>query len=341
MIENNKNLLSVSVLIPTLNAARVLETCLKSIYEQDYPKSKVEIIIADGGSTDKTLEIAKEFETQVCQNPLKTAEAGKATALRQAKGELVALVDSDNFLPDKFWLKKMVEPFSDKEILGAEPWEFTHRRNDSLINRYCALLGMNDPYCFFIGNYDKRCFISGKWTGLALPQEDKGNFIKIKMSGQALPTVGANGTIWRAKVLKETVGRENYLFDTDIPYFLASKQPFYFAKVKVSITHDFCHRFRDFYRKQKRRAKDFFYLEKKKTRKGTYQRQMGKQLYFILASVFLLPLFYQAIKGYLRKPDKAWLFHPIACLVTLWVYGTETLLSKVKIGEMSRKGWGQ
>ncbi|MBU3956768.1 glycosyltransferase [Patescibacteria group bacterium] len=57
----SKNLPSISVLIPTLNAASVLGKCLKSIVEQDYPKNKIEIIIAHGGSTDKTLEIAKKY----------------------------------------------------------------------------------------------------------------------------------------------------------------------------------------------------------------------------------------------------------------------------------------
>jgi len=48
----------VSILIPTLNAESVLDECLRSIEMQDYPKDKIELIIADGGSKDKTLEIA-------------------------------------------------------------------------------------------------------------------------------------------------------------------------------------------------------------------------------------------------------------------------------------------
>ena len=235
----------------------------------------------------------------------------------------------------------MVEPFADPTILGSEPWEFTYRRKDSYINRYCALIGMNDPYCYFVGNYDKRSLISGKWTALDLPQEDKGNFIKVKIGGLILPTIGANGTVWRTAILKKVVGKSDYLFDTDIPYIIASKKPFYFAKVKTGIIHNFCHKFKDFYRKQKRRAKDFFYLEKKKTREKTFQRQLNKQLCFIFSTITVLPLLFQSAKGYLRKPDWVWFFHPIACWVTLWVYGTETILSKFKIGEMSRKGWGQ
>ena len=57
-----KKLPSISVLIPTLNAAKVLGKCLRSIATQDYPKEKLEIIVADGGSTDETLDIVKKLE---------------------------------------------------------------------------------------------------------------------------------------------------------------------------------------------------------------------------------------------------------------------------------------
>ena len=336
-----KKLPSISICIATLNAQRVLEECLKSIFEQDYPKSKIEIILGDGGSTDNTLKIAKKYKAKVFHNPLKTAESGKAVALKEARNELVLLIDSDNYLPTKNWLKKMVGALKDPQILGSEPWEFTYRKNDTLVNRYCALIGANDPYCYFIGNYDKRSALSGKWTGLRLEQKDMGSYLKVKIKKGMLPTIGANGTVWRAKVLKKAVGESNYLFDTDIPHILTEEKDFYFAKVKVGIIHDYCYRLTDFYRKQRRRAKDFFYLESQKKRGQTFQRQVKGRLYFIFSTILIFPLVYQSIKGYFKKPDKAWLFHPWFCLVTLWIYGTETILAKFKPSEMSREGWGQ
>ena len=87
-MNDSNELPSVSFLIPTLNAASVLEPCLKSIVAQDYPKDKIEIVIADGGSTDKTLVLAKKYGAKIYQNVLKTGEAGKAVAFKKAKGEL-------------------------------------------------------------------------------------------------------------------------------------------------------------------------------------------------------------------------------------------------------------
>lgn len=350
-----KSLLSVSILIPTLNAGRVLEKCLLSIAEQDYPKKKIGIIVADGGSTDETLKIAKRYGAKIYKNPLKTGEAGKAVALRQAQGKLVALIDSDNILPSKNWLRRMVEPFSDPEIIGSEPWEFTYRKTDSLVNRYCALIGANDPYCYFVGNYDKKSVLSGKWTGMEVrsakhevrneemkkAKKKTGDYLKIQIEWPNIPTIGANGTIWRRQIFKKAAGKSKYVFDTDIPYILARRKPFCFAKVKVGIVHDYCRSVKDFYRKQKRRARDFFYLENKKEREKTYQRQLIKQLYFIFSVVLVFPLIFQMIKGYIKKPDKAWLFHPLACLMTLWLYSSETILAWFRQTEMSREGWRQ
>src|SRR3989338_8867906 len=147
---------TISVITPTLNAGKVLEAELKSIREQDYPQEKIEIIIADGGSTDSTIDIAKRFDAKIVENHLKTGEAGKAVGVKHAQGDLVALIDSDNILPDPTWLRSMVQPFlDDPNIVASEPWRYTYRKEGGFIERYCALLGMNDPIVLFYGNYDR------------------------------------------------------------------------------------------------------------------------------------------------------------------------------------------
>src|SRR3989304_4834253 len=73
---------TVSILIPTLNASSVLGNCLESIKKQNYPAEKIEIIVADGGSSDGTVEIAKKYGAGDAWSKLKTGEAGKAAALR-------------------------------------------------------------------------------------------------------------------------------------------------------------------------------------------------------------------------------------------------------------------
>jgi len=232
----SKTFPSISILIPTLNAASFLGKCFESINKQDYPRNKIEIIIADGGSTDKTLAIAKKYKARIYSNPLKTGEAGKAVACKKAKNELVALVDSDNYLPSKDWLRQMVAPFTDKEIIGSEPWEYTYRRGDGFIDRYCALMGMNDPLCYFLGNYDRLNVLSGKWTGLSLEEKDKGGWIKITLKPPSIPTIGANGTILRREPVLKSGLIGDYLFDIDIIAQLATKNQSNLPKSKPALS---------------------------------------------------------------------------------------------------------
>lgn len=333
----------ISVLIPTLNAAKVLSKCLQSLADQDYPKNKIEVIIADGGSTDGTLKIARKYGAKIYKNPLKTGEAGKAVALRYARGKLVALIDSDNILPDKNWLKKMVKPFSDPEIIGSEPWKFTYRKQDGFIDRYCALLGMNDPFCHFLGNNDRLNMLTGKWTSLPVEQEDRGGWIKVTLKPPSIPTIGANGTILRRKILIDSDLVEDYLFDIDIIAQLAIKKPVKFAKVKIGIVHLYCGSdIKKFIRKQKRRIKDYLYYQKIGVRKYPWQQQNKIGLLkFIFACVTIIPLLWQVAKGYFKKPDLAWFFHPLACWITLWIYESRFFLSKIKTSQVERKNWGQ
>ena len=337
------NLPSISVIIPTLNAASVLERCLRSIAIQDYPKELVEVVVADGGSADATLEIAAKYGAKIYENPLKTGEAGKAVGARKATGDLVALIDSDNILPTRDWFRRMVEPFSDPEIVGSEPWEYIWRAEDGFIDRYCALMGMNDPLCYFVGNYDRMNLLSGKWTEIDLEQEDRGNWIKITLAGSKLPTIGANGTMLRRDFLSG-LGVGDYLFDIDLLAQAAEKKGrLNFAKVKVGIVHLYCGSdIGKFVRKQRRRIRDFLYHQKMGTRSYPWQKQNKLGLVkFVVSCITIFPLLYQTLKGYSRKPDVAWLFHPLACWITLWVYGLGRVGALFGTSEMSREGWRQ
>ncbi len=77
---------SVSVAIATRNSQRTLAQCLESVRLQDYP-SRIEIVLADGGSIDKTLEIAKKFHAKVIDVPeeKQNAEYNKGVAVNNTK----------------------------------------------------------------------------------------------------------------------------------------------------------------------------------------------------------------------------------------------------------------
>ena len=57
----NNELPMISVLLAVKNEEKYIEHTLKMLFEQDYPKDKFEVIVADGCSDDKTPEIVRKF----------------------------------------------------------------------------------------------------------------------------------------------------------------------------------------------------------------------------------------------------------------------------------------
>jgi len=332
----------------TLNAESVLEECLKRLSTQDYPKEKIELLVGDGGSIDKTREIIKKYQGKVFENPLKTAEAGKAVAVKEAQNDLILILDSDNYLPDNGWLEKMILPFQDQEIMLSEPIKYTWRKEGGYIERYSALIGMNDPICLFLGNYDRWNYLTEKWTEVPHKEEDEGEYLKIKLDKRGIPTVGANGTIFRQDFLQK-INTGDYLFDIDvIAKEIAEKGFVVISKVKVGIIHTFCEdNFPKFIRKQKRRIKDYIFHQKNKSRAFDWDKfEIGGEsslglIKFLLYTLLVFPLIFQIAIGYLRKNDSAWFFHLPACWVTLIIYSWGKIWGIFDQKEMSRDNWKQ
>lgn len=344
------NFSTLSIVTPIFNSIRTLQLYMDAIISQTYLHDKIEIVFADGGSTDGTVESIEkyskevDFNISIYENPLKTAEAGKAVAVRKAKGDVVLLLDSDNIIPDSNWLSRMMKPFEEDCIIASEPIEYTWRKEDSVINRYCALIGMNDPLCMFTGNYDRKCLVSNKWTEVEREEIDKGDYLSIKFNPTMIPTIGANGFFMRRKELVENF-EGDYLFDIDVLWELMQKNPeVRVAKVKTGIIHLFCPDVKTFIRKQNRRIKDFLYFSDAKGRKYPWSKvSKARIVFFALCCVTFVPLLIQTVVGFCRKPDfKAWMFHIAACWITLWIYGLGIINSLFGKNEAAdRTNWKQ
>lgn len=341
----DRDLPTITVVTPTLNAARLLPECFAAVRGQDYPQEKIEIIVGDGGSTDGTQEIATQFGAKVLLNKLKTGESGKAVGLKAARNDLIVLLDSDNILVDREWLRKMVAPFADKQIVGSEPLHFQYRPGDGVLTRYTAMLGMGDPLVLFLGNYDRYSLVTNTWTGLDLPVTDKCGYLDLTLQPPLIPTIGANGTVFRRSFLQpalEATKNSDYLFDIDLLAEIADKNPVHFAKVKSGIVHVFAGNLQVFARKQFRRVRDFLYYQKSGVRTYPWGKtnQWGR-IAFILSCLTVVPLLVQALIGFVRKPDWAWLVHPVAAYVTLFTYAYGLISFQFDPTIASRTGWKQ
>ena len=86
---------TVSITIPTYNSEKTLRKTLQSVKAQTY--AYIELILVDSNSTDKTLQIAKDFGAKVYQYE-GTLLGARELGAKKAKGKYVLLVDSDHIL---------------------------------------------------------------------------------------------------------------------------------------------------------------------------------------------------------------------------------------------------
>jgi cellulose synthase/poly-beta-1,6-N-acetylglucosamine synthase-like glycosyltransferase len=94
---------SLSVVIPALNAANVIEACLDAVFAQEY-SGPLDVTVAVGPSSDDTKEIlnewqAKEPRLQVVANPSGRTPTALNLAIAASRGDLVARVDAQSVLP--------------------------------------------------------------------------------------------------------------------------------------------------------------------------------------------------------------------------------------------------
>ncbi|MBI4974203.1 MAG: glycosyltransferase [Candidatus Omnitrophica bacterium] len=118
----------ITIINPIRNVERTLETNLKSLLEIDYPKEKMEIVFGDGGSTDRTVDIIRDWQKRyeliklvIVPNSKSPGEARNA-ALKMARGDYILFTDGD-CAPRKDWARKILEPFfKDRKIdmVGGE-----------------------------------------------------------------------------------------------------------------------------------------------------------------------------------------------------------------------------
>ncbi|MCX6815953.1 MAG: glycosyltransferase [Candidatus Aenigmarchaeota archaeon] len=107
---------SVSILIPAYNEEKNIANTIRCVKKLIYPKGKLEVMVIDDGSTDRTYEIAKKLGIRVLR---KQNQGKKAFALnyglKHAKGELIACMDADS-MPQSNSLMHAVKFFADEKV---------------------------------------------------------------------------------------------------------------------------------------------------------------------------------------------------------------------------------
>lgn len=123
-----KNEMLISLCIIALNEESTVKGLLENFVEQDYDKKKIEVILVDGGSADRTRQIFEAFKREkealfagvlVLSNPGQTLPCGWNVALKHYHGEAILKVDAHARIPADFVRKNVEVLASGEDICGG------------------------------------------------------------------------------------------------------------------------------------------------------------------------------------------------------------------------------
>lgn len=99
----NKN--RFSIIIPNYNKEEYVRETLESIFNQTY--KNFEVIVVDDGSTDKSIEIIKEFDIKLFHTNRKRAGGARNVGIDNATGDYIIFLDSDDYFTDNTVLERL------------------------------------------------------------------------------------------------------------------------------------------------------------------------------------------------------------------------------------------
>ena len=133
-----------SIIIPTKNEETVIQRCLDSVLNVDYPRDKMQIIVVDGKSIDNTLKICSEFSEQypeniqvICEKTVKGKPAALNLALPYINGEIVGVFDADS-IPESDVLSKVASYFNDKKVMALQGRTTSINEKNNALTRVIA-----------------------------------------------------------------------------------------------------------------------------------------------------------------------------------------------------------
>lgn len=113
-----QNLPHIDCVLIGVNCSKTLLRCLDSVVASDYPKNKVHLYYVDGGSIDRSIAIANQFDgvRVIALNPeYPTPGLGRNNGWRLGSSPYVQFLDSDTIL-DRQWLNFAVKAMNEASV---------------------------------------------------------------------------------------------------------------------------------------------------------------------------------------------------------------------------------
>ncbi len=109
----------VTIVVPAYNEEKYIRPCLASLGRQEHANFDVEVVVVDGGSSDRTRMIAEEYGARVVAQRARGVAAARQIGFEAARGEIIASTDADCVVP-RNWLQRLIADLrSAPQIVGV------------------------------------------------------------------------------------------------------------------------------------------------------------------------------------------------------------------------------
>lgn len=306
--------IKITVAIPTYNEEAELETCLKAVFRQKYPSNKLEVILIDNYSEDKTLEIAKKYPVKLLMNKIKDAQVSKMLALRKATGDFFIYLDADLEILGNDWFRELAKPlFEEPEIAGSFTG-FVSFPSDAPLCRYLSYETIQkDPiYEFFSASVESTIT---QW---------KGSYAVCTFVPGKIPPVGL--CLFKKKVLLGVwdLKKDQKFMELDNVVKLINAGHNKFAYVPgPGMHHPFVKSLSDVFKKRLRNIRKN-YLHQDTPRLYTWfdlksvRGILQVALWMIYVNTLILPTL-RGIKKSIQNKDWACMYEPVLAFSETWV----------------------
>lgn len=310
-----KSMFSVTFAMISYNDGGIIEDCLRSIRSQDY-RGKVDILIIDGGSTDNTIDIAKNYKAIIISKPeLKNFPNKRVEMIpNHTTSDIVVFVSADNRLQESNFISLIIKPFLEDDISAVETLHYGLTTNENILTQYFALIGGTDPIAIDLGKADRLPYDCKKPK--IKTYSDNGDYYNVMFESNInrIPTLGANGFAIRGKLLKKFKMKNGLHIEMCVKMIYAGYNKFAFVK-NAHIIHmqDGLYSFI----KRKILWAELYSNNNVKRDYLVYnpRTDLFKLSLIVLSNITLIFPTIRAIKGYFAYRNSAWFLNPILCLI--------------------------
>ncbi|MBD3402618.1 glycosyltransferase [candidate division GN15 bacterium] len=134
----------ISVVIPIRNEERFIAQTIAYVQAQDYPRERMEILVVDGESDDRTVEIVSEIaanddRVKLLRNPRRLSSAARNVGALAAKGEIITFIDGHTYIDNTQLLQNTARLMTEKNVEALSRPQFLETPENTEFQRAVAL----------------------------------------------------------------------------------------------------------------------------------------------------------------------------------------------------------